>query len=283
MTQRKGQVKVLSIKKFAEICHTTPRTLRFYEEKGLITPYAIDPFTKYRSYNARQARDFLRIKLLQNFGIPLNELQTLVRNNQLNQRLEQQLAKIKEELEEKQKEYSFLEKMKSFLSEDDIHTIFTKETFASHELFCLLVTDANYKNMEAYQKRLIEEAKHLGLDTGKEIYAFYSTTQYEPKGTTIELAIPYHHLKPSKDIRLNTDFIFKKFPKTEALVYTYIGPYEYFSVIYQKLFNYIEKQKIQLSGNNFDIYDLSEKNSKYDVKAKLVFPYNNNYILQNDK
>ena len=147
MTQRKSQVKVLSIKKFAEICHTTPRTLRFYEQKGLIKPYAINPITKYRSYDARQAREFLRIKLLQNYGIPLGELQILAKNQQLDTKLEEQLVKVKAAIAEKQKEYKFLNTMKSFLFEKDMKNVFKREVFPAKELFCMRFFDADYKDM----------------------------------------------------------------------------------------------------------------------------------------
>ncbi len=271
MTQSESQVKVLNIKKFAEICHTTPRTLRFYEQKGLIRPYAIDPFTKYRSYDARQARDFLRIKLLQNFGIPLNELQELVKNKQLQHKLEQQLKQVKEDLEEKQREYTFLNAMNSFLFEEDMSNVFTKELFPQRKLFCMEVKDADYKDMALYQKQLLDEANRLHLSFGKEQYTFYHTTRYEPKGTKLELAVACDQNR--KNLTFASGFSFKQFPKTEALVYTYEGPYEYFSVIYQKLYSYIEQHKIKLTGNVFDVYDLSYKQkSKYAMKTKLVFP-----------
>ena len=35
--------KRLAIKEFAQICRTTPRTLRFYEQKGLFKPFKIYP------------------------------------------------------------------------------------------------------------------------------------------------------------------------------------------------------------------------------------------------
>lgn len=273
MTQGKSQVKVLNIKKFAEICHTTPRTLRFYEQKGLIKPHAIDPFTKYRSYDARQARDFLRIKLLQNFGITLDELQLLVKNKELDKKLEQQLVKAKEEIVEKQREYKFLDTMRSFLSEEDMKNVFTKETFPSRNLFCMQVKKADYKDMAIYQKQLLDEAKRLHLDISEEQYTFYHTTRYEPKGTTIELALQVNNKAAIKNDNIEPNFSFKKLPKTEALVYTYKGPYEYFSVIYQKLFSYIELHKVQLAGDVFDIYNFPQNGrSKYEMSTKLVFP-----------
>src|SRR3989338_472751 len=74
MTQGQSQVNLLTIKQFAEVCRTTPRTLRFYEKKGLFKPAVIDTFNKYRFYHPSQAREFLKIKLLQNFHVPLKQI-----------------------------------------------------------------------------------------------------------------------------------------------------------------------------------------------------------------
>ena len=90
----------LTIKQFAEVCRTTPRTLRFYEKKGLFKPAVIDAFTKYRSYHPRQAREFLKIKLLQNFHVPLKQIKTSFAENTLLSRLKI----LKEEIAEKEKE-----------------------------------------------------------------------------------------------------------------------------------------------------------------------------------
>lgn len=52
----------------------SPRTLRFYEQKGLFKPIKIDSNSKYRFYDPKQARDFLKIKLLQNFHLSLKQI-----------------------------------------------------------------------------------------------------------------------------------------------------------------------------------------------------------------
>mgnify|MGYP004417314120 CR=1 FL=1 len=103
-------------------------------------------------------------------------------------------------------------------------------------------------------------------------HTFYLTTRYEPKATSIELALPLLK-KSTNTLKLKATNSLRELPQTKALVYEYSGPYEYFSVVYQKLFKYIEQHQIQLSGDVFDVYELSDKkSSKYEMKAKLVFP-----------
>ncbi|MBA3723429.1 MAG: MerR family transcriptional regulator [Candidatus Levybacteria bacterium] len=277
MTQRQSQVKVLSIKKFAEICHTTPRTLRFYEQKGLITPYQIDPYTKYRSYNARQARDFLKIKLLQNFNIPLEQIQQIVKKSNLDNELQKRIKQVKEELVQKQKEYKFLQSMSSFMIEEDLNKLFSKEWFGPYELFCMQVDNADYNKMADYQNTIIKEAKRLRLSPSKLQLIFYNTTAYEPKGTNVEVTLICN--KKDAELlhdKLQRNFYFKRYPKTQALTYQYTGPYEYFSLIYQKLFDYIFEKDIVLVDRVFDIHSLQplKKQSKYETSATIAFPIN---------
>lgn len=155
MTQGESQVKVnnfLSIQQFAQVCRTTPRTLRFYEKKRLFKPAMADPFTKYRFYDPKQARDFLKIKLLQNFHIPLKQINNSPKNN-AEVHLRNKLQTLQEEIREKQKEYKFLEKIKDFLFEEN-KNIFQVKTFGPFNLFCMKVEHGEYARITDYIKTL---------------------------------------------------------------------------------------------------------------------------------
>src|SRR5947207_2817168 len=103
MTLRQSQDKVLTIAQFARLCRVTPRTLRFYEQKGLLKPAVVDEFTKYRGYLPEQVREVLKIKLLQQFNSPLNEIKELLQTGIDEAKfLEAKEAVIKKEIVEKQ-------------------------------------------------------------------------------------------------------------------------------------------------------------------------------------
>src|SRR3989344_5455139 len=104
MTQRQSQVTLLKVGDFAQICRTTPRTIRFYEKKGLIKPILIDEFSGYRFYDPKQAREVFKIKLLQNFSLSLKDVSKSIKKYNEYGFLEEKLGKIKEEIEQKQKE-----------------------------------------------------------------------------------------------------------------------------------------------------------------------------------
>ena len=146
MTQGQSQVNLLTIKQFAEVCRTTPRTLRFYEKKGLFKPAVIDAFNKYRFYHPSQAREFLKIKLLQNFHVPLKQIKA----NSVETTLLNRLKILKEEIAEKEKEYKFLKRIKALLN-DDFNKIFKEIYFGPYRLFCFKVENGQYQKGKGNQ------------------------------------------------------------------------------------------------------------------------------------
>ena len=248
MTQGQSQVNpsaslrtsLLTIKQFAEVCRTTSRTLRFYEKKGLFKPAFVDRFNQYRFYHPRQAREFLKIKLLQNFHVPLKQIKTNAVENTLLNRLKD----LKEEISEKEKEYKFLEKIKSFLFKDDhIENVFRTKSCGPYDLFVMKVEHGEYSRISEYIKTLWKEAKRLKLKCEKYEIVFYLNSAYNPKNTPMEIAlISLSHL-PGGSTKTKENFYFKKYPKTKVLAFEYNGPYEYLILAYRKLFSYLEEEK----------------------------------------
>lgn len=198
--------KLLSIHEFAQVCRTTPRTLRFYEQKGLFKPTSTDSFTKYRFYEPKQARDFLKIKLLQNFHIPLNQINKTFKKNAAEDHLTNELRKIKEEIKEKEKEYKFLEKIKSFLFEEKhLKEIFQTKTFGPFSLFCMKVEHGEYAKITEYIKTLWRKAKKLKLNCENSEITFYLNNAYNPKNTPLEIALILGHLQGAASQHLGGD------------------------------------------------------------------------------
>jgi DNA-binding transcriptional MerR regulator/effector-binding domain-containing protein len=70
------------IGEFARIGQVTAKTLRYYDEIGLLKPSNIDPFTGYRYYTMSQLPRLNRILALKDLGLSLEEI-TLILNHSL--------------------------------------------------------------------------------------------------------------------------------------------------------------------------------------------------------
>lgn len=62
------------IGEFAELCGVSAKTLRFYDEAGVLRPASVDPRTGYRRYLPQQLEQMASILALKNLGVPLAEV-----------------------------------------------------------------------------------------------------------------------------------------------------------------------------------------------------------------
>ena len=65
---------------FARLCQVSIKTLRYYDEVGLLTPEYVDPDTGYRWYAIEQIAQVHRIMALKNLGLSLEQITTLQAN-----------------------------------------------------------------------------------------------------------------------------------------------------------------------------------------------------------
>jgi DNA-binding transcriptional MerR regulator len=69
---------MFSIGEFARLGAVSTRTLRHYDEIGLLPPAEVDPVTGYRSYSARQLQQLNRIVALKDLGLTLGQIRQLL-------------------------------------------------------------------------------------------------------------------------------------------------------------------------------------------------------------
>jgi DNA-binding transcriptional MerR regulator len=68
---------MIKIGKMAELVSVTPRTLRYYEQRGLIRPTSISP-KGYRYYSMDVLPIIEKIKELQSIGLALEEIKEVI-------------------------------------------------------------------------------------------------------------------------------------------------------------------------------------------------------------
>src|SRR5205823_3648713 len=76
-----GGFVMLSIGEFAQLGQVSPRTLRHYDDVGLLVPARIDPSTGYRSYRIGQLARLHRILALRDLGFRLDQIGAVVDGN----------------------------------------------------------------------------------------------------------------------------------------------------------------------------------------------------------
>jgi DNA-binding transcriptional MerR regulator len=70
---------LLLITAFARLCGVSPKTLRLYEQLGLLRPVSRDPVTRYRYYSADQVRECAQIQYFKACGATLRQIRAHMR------------------------------------------------------------------------------------------------------------------------------------------------------------------------------------------------------------
>lgn len=71
--------KVYKVGEVAKLCDTTIKTLRYYEQIGLVQPVSVDESSGYRYYDSDSVNKIQQIQRLKGFGFALNEIKEFIR------------------------------------------------------------------------------------------------------------------------------------------------------------------------------------------------------------
>lgn len=103
---------VYKIGDFANLVNISVRTLRYYDEIGLLKPFIVDKFTNYRYYTDDNVVEAQFITLLKEIGFTLQEitdykslLNDFDNDDGANEFLLRKQAQISEEMERLQRQY----------------------------------------------------------------------------------------------------------------------------------------------------------------------------------
>lgn len=92
---------LFTIGEMGGLFRTNIRTLRYYDDIGLLRPEAVDPKTGYRYYSARQFERMNTIKYLRTLNMPLDKIKAFFENRDtlvMEQILEEQLQETRAQL-----------------------------------------------------------------------------------------------------------------------------------------------------------------------------------------
>lgn len=219
-----------------EVSHTTNvpiKTLRYYDEIGLLVPGFRNEESNYRYYEKEQLLTLFIIRKLKCLGFPLKEIKTLVYNSDadslskcIHQRLDEILSTI-ESLKEQYSEGEFLlERLSmgndilSSLGEDDprehvpdsILNIQVEEIPLSNVIFTRKI-QRNYKNMEVSIDRWLEifrmvsghKLKILGPVTLT--YHNYQLEQFFNNNCDLEISVEVNGTRPQPEFKTYGGFL----------------------------------------------------------------------------
>lgn len=242
----------LTIGEFSKMMQVTVKTLRFYEQKGLLLPDEVDEWTGYRYYSIEQMQRLSAIRDFQRLGFTLDEIKDLYDINTHTP----SIGKLTEKIHETDKQLKrLIERRKQLLNwRDSRKQIKTMEKFSIQTLPEIIVAshrevvpDANAIGPMCVNV-IGPEMQRLGCKCPPPGYCFtiIHADGYVPTDIDIEYCEQVEEMGKDSDI-----IQFKKLEAVPtALCMKHYGPYDRFYESYTELFKYIEENGYRIVGRD---------------------------------
>ena len=241
----------LKIGEFSKLMQVTVKTLRHYEQRGLLLPDKVDMWTGYRYYSIAQMQRLNIIRSLQRQGFTLEEIKELLEDGMQMPSIEQLTKKIEETERQLQ---LLIERRKQLLKWIDSHKqIKSMEKFSIQSLPEIIVAshreiipDYSALGMLCVNK-IGPEMQRLGCKCPVPGYCFTIEHSKEYRSTDIDI----EYCEQVEEMGQDSDIIqFKRLPAVpKALCMKHVGPYERFHESFTEAFAYIEEQGYKIAGD----------------------------------
>ena len=272
---------MLSIGEFSKICEVSTKTLRHYEEIGLLCPYEVNPENGYRYYSLEQLKSILFIKRLKAYHFSLEEIKAILKSDEdpSQEYLQQALSRKKKEIESSVNELesilqqissdiqnikngipvmSYLETIEVQLVETTpMKILYLRKTMSIEEC------KAGYGECfcQLYEKMVTHKLTPLGAPM-----TIYHSPEYDPEGFDIEFAIPV-----KESIGETRAFAGRACVKTVLR-----GPYSELTSVYARQREWAENEGYNLAGPPYEVYvsDPAQAAAPEEIVTEIYFPIN---------
>lgn len=232
---------MFSIGVFSKINKVTTKTLRYYEDIGLLKPEYVDEITRYRYYTTEQLPKLHQIITLKQMGLSLNEIKEVINKPKDIERIlvskEQEILNIIME-----EEYKLL-RLRSYISnlkgDEDMKNIIVKSLPKVKVASMRKVIKSHDDLFHLCPNIMAKEMERLGCVCAIPSYCFniYHDGEYKENNIDIEICEAIVDLKEDTDI-----LKFKEIDSVESAVcILHKGPYSTLGETYSYAFNWIEE------------------------------------------
>lgn len=200
-----GGELLLSIGEFSKICEVSKKTLRYYDEIGLIKPDEINPDSGYRYYSIKQLKTMLFINRLKFYQFSLEEIKGILESdkNESEEKLYLNLNRKKREIQEKVSSFEYILKqinndiinlekgipIMSYYENIGVQLVNTEPMNILYTRKMMTINDY-ISGYGTYFDRMYERIASQKLTLAGKPMTMYHSTEFDPAGNDTEFALP---------------------------------------------------------------------------------------------
>lgn len=246
---------MFKIGEFSKLSQVTVKTLRYYDNIGLLKPAKVDRFTSYRYYSASQLPRLNRILALKGLGLSLDQIALLLEEDlspdQIRGILRLKQVEIQEELEEEQARLARVERRLRLIEREEAMP--AQEVALKKMPAQSVASVRDNVPIQGIGQLFGEVFGHLGQHkvspAGPPIGVYYDEEFHEEE-TDVEIAVPVAGSVPESD-RVKE----RQLPAVEEMAcLVHQGGYETIGGTYGQLMKWIEANGYRLAGPTREVY-----------------------------
>ncbi|MCZ8519707.1 MULTISPECIES: MerR family transcriptional regulator [Paenibacillus] len=250
---------MLSIGEFSKICEVSTKTLRYYDEIGLIKPDEINPENGYRYYSIGQLQKMLLINRLKSYHFSLEDIKAMVEWEEdiSDEKLCSALRRKRGEIQEKVSvlEYTLnqmsddilnLEKglaMMSYLDHIEVQLVETRPMNIL-SMRQMMSRDDYMSGYGPYFSRLYTKIAGEKLTLLGTPMTIYHSPEYDPAGNDTEFAIPVEEVVKGT----------RELPGGLCAKSVLKGAYPELASVYAKLREWADKEGYEWMQSPYEVY-----------------------------
>jgi effector-binding domain-containing protein len=247
---------VFKIGEFSKLSQVPAKTLRYYDQIGLLRPARVDRFTGYRYYSARQLPRLNRILALKDLGLSLDQIAQLLENDlpvaHIRGMLQLKQVEIRQQVED--------ERTRLVRVEWRLKRIEQEETMATQEVVLKRVPAVTVASVRAtipsygdvgqlYGEVFGHLGRHSVGPAGPAIGIYYDE-EYRESDVDVEAAVPLSRAVPESG-RVQV----RELPAVDAMAcIVHEGSFDTLGATYGQLMGWIEAGGYRICGPCREVY-----------------------------
>jgi DNA-binding transcriptional MerR regulator len=247
---------MIRIGDFSKLSRVSIKTLRFYDETGLLKPISVDRLTGYRFYEYNQLPRLHRILALKDLGFSLDEIGQLLTGDlsaeQMRGMLKHQQAEIRQRVRE---EADRLKRVDAWLNQ-----IEQEDTMSKYDVVIKKVDSIKVASVRGVVPAPPEQGSlwgelegflaELHVRPAGACFSVYHDDEYKERDWDIEVCEPIStDLTPGKRVQV------RELPSVETMACTiHHGPFTTISEAYNAIAKWIEANAYHTCGPSREVY-----------------------------
>lgn len=230
---------------FAQMNHITIKTLRFYEDQGLLAPAFVDQESGYRYYTMSQMSVLHQIQALKQIGFTLEDIKMLHAGADENAFLARKKKEIMTKISELTKQLALLE---DYMTKDyvSLEAPVLIKTIPSAIVASMQATVQSYDDFFELMPEMGARMEELGCKCAIPEYCFieYLESGYHEDQIMVAACEAVTEKKQDTD-----GLRFRVLPETQVASIFHKGSYNELARTYRNVLRYVEENGYEICGN----------------------------------